>query len=660
MLLAGTTRPVALSGAWAGGSTLLACDPVEVLADDADPFDALDRQPALSGQAPEGFVGGGWFGMLGYRLGRRLERRPPDRSRPHPLPDASLAFYDHVVRIDPTGAWWFEALWTEARADELRARRTWWEDRREAPQHDTAATLVVLGSTPGRAGHCAAVEVAQLAIGAGDLYQANICLRLDLEVTGSPIAVWERGVDALRPARGAYLGLSDRAAVVSWSPETFLVRSADRLHVNSQPIKGTRPRAHGGRAALEASEKDRAEHIMIVDLVRNDLAHGGAQVTVASLLEAQPMAGVWHLVSRVDGRIEPSVPTGDVVRAAFPPGSVTGAPKVAALALCDALEPTGREAYCGAIGFASPTAGLELSVAIRTVEVVGDAAWIGLGGGVVADSEPIAEWRECHAKAAPLLVAVGASWPSIDRADVPQAIYDTLLCLDGRLVRLGEHARRFALATGCGRNEIVDALSAAARDTTGTCRVRIDHEPGRSTLRTSVAEAMRSPCLDGDASSLARLDLVPFAMPGGLGDVKLAHRARLEGFEAQAGVDGAALLVDGDEVLETTRAALLAVIGGVLCVPPLDGRILPSVSRRVLLDIATDERIPIRIAPLRLDDLAAAEAVLLTSAIRLLHIARPTWSPWRTSPGPSAIVRALARGLAARTVPRVRSARGHG
>ena len=164
------------------------------------------------------------------------------------------------------------------------------------------------------------------------------------------------------------------------------------------------------RAELEASTKNRAENVMIVDLVRNDLSRVcvPGSVSVPVLLGPEPHPGVWHLVSTVTGTLGPGAGDGDLIRAAFPPGSVTGAPKVRALEIIDELETAPREAYTGAIGYRSPVAGLELNVAIRTFEFAAGKAWIGAGGGIVADSDPAGEYAECLIKATPLLTALGA------------------------------------------------------------------------------------------------------------------------------------------------------------------------------------------------------------------------------------------------------------
>ena len=195
--------------------------------------------------------------------------------------------------------------------------------------------------------------------------------------------------------------------MVSLSPELFLARHGRT--VRTAPIKGTLPRRGpsdaGNAAALLSSVKDVAENVMIVDMARNDLGRvcTTGSVTVPQLLEVQPHPGVWHLVSTVAGQLTPTTGDAALLAATFPPASVTGAPKHRALEVIAALERAPREVYCGAVGMASPVAGTELNVAIRTLEFHRDRVWFGVGGGITADSDADAEWAECGTKAAPLL-----------------------------------------------------------------------------------------------------------------------------------------------------------------------------------------------------------------------------------------------------------------
>ncbi len=183
--------------------------------------------------------------------------------------------------------------------------------------------------------------------------------------------------------------------------------------MTSSPIKGTVPR-RTDPAVLRASVKDIAENIMIVDLVRNDLGRVAVTgtVTVPELLAVRPAPGVWHLVSTVTARVDPALTTGALLEATFPPASVTGTPKTRARQLLSSWEPHRRGVYCGTVGLASPVAGCELNVAIRTVEFGADGtAVLGVGGGITADSDPEREWQECLHKAAPIVGAGSGARP---------------------------------------------------------------------------------------------------------------------------------------------------------------------------------------------------------------------------------------------------------
>ena len=243
------------------------------------------------------------------------------------------------------------------------------------------------------------------AIAAGEIYQACVCTQFVGRLDGTPVDFFVDAVTRTSPARAAFVA-GDWGAVASLSPELFLRRRGDAMV--SSPIKGTLPR-QADPAALRASAKDVAENIMIVDLVRNDLSRVAitGSVTVPELLAVRPAPGVWHLVSTVSTRVDVDVPMADVLDATFPPASVTGTPKTRARQLLSQWEPHRRGAYCGTVGLASPVAGTELNVAIRTVEF--DAhrgAVLGVGGGITADSDPDAEWEECLHKAAPILGAI--------------------------------------------------------------------------------------------------------------------------------------------------------------------------------------------------------------------------------------------------------------
>jgi para-aminobenzoate synthetase/4-amino-4-deoxychorismate lyase len=409
--------PFALTGEWAGGGAVVGSSPLVVADPDADPFGLLDALPAVGEHGYDGpSVGGGWFGWLGYRLGGRIEDLPVGPPRPVPLPDFHLAYYDHVLHLDPFGQWWFEALVSTGaerriarRLDELRARLA--APRRSTPAYAAPAQFRLRDTDKGR--HLAAVNECRKRIVAGEIYQANVCLRLETAWRGCVTELYAGALDRISPARGSAFQ-TPWGGIASMSPELFLRRAGDA--VVTGPIKGTikRPEDEGmaqqALAALRRSAKDAAEHVMIVDLMRNDLGRVCAYGTIEAPRwpAAEPHPGVWHLVSKVRGRLRPGVTNEDLLHATFPPGSVTGAPKIQAMHVISELEHTGREVYTGAIGFASPVAGLELSVAIRTFEQRNGRLWLGAGGGIVADSDPEHEFEEALLKASPLVAAIGS------------------------------------------------------------------------------------------------------------------------------------------------------------------------------------------------------------------------------------------------------------
>src|ERR1700761_974778 len=461
-------HPVALFGAWGDGD-VVASDPVQVRSAPGvleDVFDAPFPSEADGPGETPGAFGGGWIGSLGYGAGG--EALPA--SGPRALPAWWFGWYDHVLRRDrATGEWYFEALYTDERAEALEQRLTELSSR-AAPVAARAYLFSPFRLLPGAERHQAAVAQAVDYIRQGDIFQANITLRAEAEFVGDPLDAFCQGASLLKPPFSTFIGVSPpdrhhgsapRAAVASLSPELFLRRSGDT--VTSKPIKGTARRspdpgeAARQRTGLEASAKNRAENVMIVDLVRNDLSRVcvPGSVTVPVLLGPEPHPGIWHLVSTVAGTLDPGAGDGDLIRATFPPGSVTGAPKVRALEIIDELETGPREAYTGAIGYRSPVAGLELNVAIRTFEFAAGRAWLGAGGGIVADSDPAHQDAQCLIKAIPLLKAIGARldtatgpWPRDTQAALlprPAAgVFSSLLVTDGETRGLAAHLARLA------------------------------------------------------------------------------------------------------------------------------------------------------------------------------------------------------------------------
>ncbi|UUY01882.1 bifunctional anthranilate synthase component I family protein/aminotransferase class IV [Svornostia abyssi] len=629
-------RPFVLTGRWADGSTIAGSAPMRDLAPGEDPFAALDDLPTSRATAT---FGGGWVGLLGFALGARVEDLPPSPpARGATSPEHRLAFYDHVVRLDADGRCWLESLGIPGREDPVAARAALLRDRLRAPAPTAgwhAGPMDVLA--PGGAGHEEAVTAVIERIHAGEIFQANLCLRLTGRFGGSALEAWLALMGRAPAAYGAYIGW-DGGAVLSASPELFLRRVG--REVSSLPMKGTRPRVAGedetAARELARAPKDAAENVMIVDLMRNDLgrvcAYGSIEVEPPEV-EAHP--GVWQLVRRVRGTLRDEVGDAELVRACFPPGSVVGAPKVQALKVIAAEEATARGAHCGAIGYASPHAGLELSVAIRTLEVAGDEIALGVGGGIVADSVAADEHRECLVKAAPVLAGLGLELPgrvptsraasppallttTVTRPDPARGIFETVLVAGGAPVALDAHLarmRRSALAlrgTAPDLAVAADEVHALAREGAAAARIIAVPDPAGGWTVTVMARPAPAP-LTGP------VELVPVLLPGGLGEHKWADREALNGPRRGASW----LLCDrGGEVLEAAWANVWLREGDTVVTPPVDGRLLPGTRRAAILaDPASAGALRAAVERVDLDRLRRADAVLLSSALRIVPAA---------------------------------------
>ncbi|MBN2491600.1 MAG: aminodeoxychorismate synthase component I [Planctomycetes bacterium] len=398
-------------------------DGVEVF--EGDPLEALrERLRACEGgqdDAPTPFPAGA-VGFLAYDLARCLERLPVRARDDLGLPDLCVDFHDAVITWDHVAG---EAYVTStglpltgaagARRARTRAEAlvAW---LREAPPVAAAfapAPAAALTSTFSRAEYVAAVERVRQYIAAGDIYQVNLSQRFRLPAAGSGLILYGRLAEVNPAPFAAYLRTPNGAEIVSASPERFLRVEGDR--VETRPIKGTRPRGVDPDEDLRLADelllsaKDRAELIMIVDLMRNDLGRvarfGSVKVTEFPALTRHPT--VHHLHGTVTARLAPGRDVFDLLRHAFPGGSVTGAPKVRAMEIIEEIEPVRRGVYTGAIGYLSATGLADLSIAIRTLVVKDGVAHFSVGGGVVADSEPDPEYEETLHKGRGLARALG-------------------------------------------------------------------------------------------------------------------------------------------------------------------------------------------------------------------------------------------------------------
>ena len=649
-----TSVLLCLAGRWAGSSPLICWNPVRTV---TDPRLIADL-PAVTGHVA-GAVGGGWFGWSSY-------------SGP-----SWFGLFEQVLRRGPDGDWWLESI----------ADRPSWHlgeqagaiERLAAGQRATPPPTVRITGLSGtsRASQLAAVERAITAIRAGQLFQVNVCARFSGTLAGSPVELFAAGLRRLAPDYAAFVRTPDRT-VVSFSPELFLRRDGEQ--VLTAPVKGTRRRlgaatwdgsaaSFDGSAAasdgpdsetdramaaeLRHSAKDRAENVMIVDLMRNDLSRVCriGSIGTPRLLDVRPAPGVWHLVSQVTGRLLSDATTGQLLAACFPPGSVTGAPKIRAQQLIEELETVPRGVFTGAIGYLSPLPGpasapagspavqsgrAEFSVAIRTFEVTGDRFELGVGGGITADSVPMQEWQECLVKVAPLLAlgtqrsdgphgsdgpddtggsdGAGRPVPPPAVVRVGDGLIETMLAVDGRIVARADHLAR--MAASCLElyrldlpSDLPRRLSEAVTATTGRQRVRLRAGPGRP-VTIEVAPAPH--------------DADPIALIRRLGRTgswrhKWADREWLTAQEqgggwplfTEAGPDGTEL------VLETSRGNVAVVdADGVLRTPELGESVLPGITRRRLLDAAFDRGRRVELGPVRVADLHLARLVLSLSSLR--------------------------------------------
>lgn len=402
-------------------------------------FRWLDTVWGLSAvEIPEAYPGGfalGWLGCLGYEL----KRETGGTDLPAPTPDAALIFAGRAVVLDHAeGAAWLLALdapdaddWlVQARAAVETAARAAVETAGAAAQAGGSTGVVLpaaaaFRSRDTRAEYLAKISAAQHQIGEGNSYEVCLTTALSADIPADALDPWPTYLALRRrnPAPFAsYLRLGS-LTVASTSPERFLKIAADG-GMRAEPIKGTRRRAADPaedarlRTDLATALKDRAENIMIVDLLRNDLSHFAipGSVTVSRLCAIESYATVHQMVSTIDAQLKPGSSRAEAVAACFPAGSMTGAPKISTMAILDGLEGAARGVYSGAIGYFSLNGATDLAVAIRTlvINARGDGTaelTLGVGGAITADSDPEDEYQEIRTKAFGVLSTLGADFP---------------------------------------------------------------------------------------------------------------------------------------------------------------------------------------------------------------------------------------------------------
>ena len=368
---------------------------------------------------------------------------------------------------------------------------------------------------------------------------------------------------------------------------------------------------------------------MIVDLMRNDLSRVCLPGTVAvqELLTIQPHPGVWHLVSAIRGDLKPDITTAQVLAAAFPPGSVTGAPKIAAQQGIADLEVEPRDAYTGSIGLVSPIAGADFNVIIRTFELHDGRLELGVGGGITVDSVPIREWYECLQKAAPLVAAAGSVFDQelVDEPAAPEedllaaGVFESILVVRGKIIRLAAHLAR--LDRSCrelfGRG-IPDDLAGAAYQLASfqadqdRLAIRVRARPSDDGRLDLTLEAR--PLGPRPASSTLRYQSRP--------DRSWRHKwiERSAMTEAEAAASPAQPFFTSrarpHDITETSRGNLfLQDQDGFWCTPPLDEQVLPGVTRREVLDLFADRRTPARIRRCTVPELRQSRGAFWTSSL---------------------------------------------
>ena len=395
----------------------------------------VDRYSLEAGGAPTPLVGGA-VGYLSYDLCHFIENVPVTAIDDLHLPECCLGFYDVVITFDHLEQRTYIASSGFPEQDEGRRLKRARErlaqvkasleghrrrlsrqspqlnERRQSSPNEIPGTALHSNFTHDE--YIRAVETAREYITSGEIYQVNLSQRFKGGLTTPPYDLYQK-LRAINPAPfAAYLNF-DEVTVLSASPERFLKLDGDR--VETRPMKGTRPRGHSAAEdealarELQDSVKDRAENVMIVDLERNDLGKvcGIGTVNVSELCTLEEYATVFQLTSCVEGQMADGRSRIDLLEACFPGGSITGAPKIRAMEIIDELEPTRRSIYTGSIGYLSFSGQMDLNIVIRTILVKNDRVYLQVGGGIVYDSEPEAEYQETLHKAKALFQALNLS-----------------------------------------------------------------------------------------------------------------------------------------------------------------------------------------------------------------------------------------------------------
>ncbi|MFQ2042928.1 aminodeoxychorismate synthase component I [Aeromonas sp. s11] len=355
------------------------------------------------------FIGGA-LGLFGYDLGRRFERLPVQAAADIAVPDMAVGIYDWALLRNVATDDWQLVHWGDKAG--LANRLAWLEQQQAKP----APAFALQGSwqsNMSRAEYGEKFARIQEYLAAGDCYQINLTQRFSAPYQGDEWQAYCLLATANKAPFSAFIRLPE-SALLSLSPERFLL--LDGRHIETKPIKGTRPR-HPDPATdrqvareLAQADKDRSENLMIVDLLRNDIGRVSrpGSVSVPHLFAVESFPAVHHLVSTIHGELDARWQGVDLLRACFPGGSITGAPKIRAMEIIEELEPQRRNAYCGSIGYLSQHGRMDTSICIRTLIAEAGRLHCWAGGGIIADSDADSEYQETYDKVARILPPLSA------------------------------------------------------------------------------------------------------------------------------------------------------------------------------------------------------------------------------------------------------------
>lgn len=538
--------------------------------------------------------------LLDYELGYWLEPRAAQEPQTPSRPPLTGLIFDHA-------SWYPREVFEAELAAAVAA----------LPESLRHAGIAELRYGRDRATYRTAIERILHYIHEGDCYQINFTWPMRFQSYGAPLALYYALWQRQPVEHGAFVQLPDRS-VLSLSPELFLTREGTRLH--SKPMKGTAPRGQTPEEderlaqALRASEKDQAENVMIVDLIRNDLGRVATPgtVEVSSLFDIERYPTVLQMVSTVAAEA-PNASLQQILHALFPCGSITGAPKIRAMQIAQELEAEPRHLYTGSIGLIRPGGDFSFNVAIRTLEIEADGSGrLGIGSGIVADSDPDLEYDECLVKAR-FATDLPATFELIETMRLEPAAEAPFPLLEEHLARLAESARHY------GFHYDEDRLRAALDD----LRQQMAPAAGPQRVRLSLAKSgtfdIQCVPLPALVPEVPTVVIAPERVESG--NSFLRHKTTVRGLYNETLQRIAALpdcfdalfFNERDELTEGARSNVFIVRDGRWYTPPLESGLLNGVMRRVLLRgsaPAIEERV------LRREDLFAADEIYLANALR--------------------------------------------